>query len=66
MIHMLYEKGVDSRQLAFLKQGFVKADRESKGRMKLWDFKEVMAAILKSQKKEKEVFEGIIEFIKDD
>ncbi len=63
---MLYEKGVDSRQLSYLKLGFVKKDKENVGRMKLSDFRIVMTSILKSQKQDKDTFEAIIEFIKDD
>jgi hypothetical protein len=63
---MLYEKGVDSRQLSYLKLGFVKKDKENVGRMKLLDFRNVMNSILKNQKHDKDTFEAIIEFIKDD
>ena len=63
---MLYEKGVDSRQLSYLKLGFVKKDKENVGRMKLLDFRNVMNSILRNQKQDKDTFEAIIEFIKDD
>lgn len=63
---MLYEKGVDSRQLSYLKLGFVKKDKENVGRMKVFEFKNVMNSILKNQKQDRDTFEAIIEFIKDD
>lgn len=57
---------MDSRQLSFLKLGCVKKDKESAGKMKLFEFKNVMNTILKNQKSDRETFEAIISFIKDD
>lgn len=36
------------------------------GRMKLFEFRNVMKSIMKNQKQDQETFDAIIEFIKDD
>lgn len=46
-IQQLYLKGVDSRQLAFLKLGYVKSDKEAKGGLKLSQFRQVFNTIMK-------------------
>jgi hypothetical protein len=52
--------------MSFLKLGFVRKDKESKGKMKIFEFKAVMGTILKNHKDDKEIFEKIINFVKDD
>lgn len=66
LANTLYSKGIDSRQLVFLKLGFVKKDKEGLGRMKLTEFRGIMNSILKSLKGDMEIFDLIINFIKDE
>lgn len=62
VITKLFLKGVDSRQMAYLKMGFVKKDPQGKGTMALSDFMGVLKSTLKSVKDEKETFDCIIQY----
>lgn len=64
MVNQLYIKGIDTRQMAFLKIGFVKKDKDSAGKMKIADFKTVLNSILKNIKDEKETMDLIINFVR--
>ena len=60
----LNSKGIDSRQMAYLKMGFVRKDKENSGKMKIKDFKGVLKSIIKSD--DPESHQKIIEFVKAD
>lgn len=51
--------------LSYLKLGFVRMDKESKGTLSAYDFKNVMHSILKPHKDDTEMFEHITNFVKD-
>jgi uncharacterized protein YdeI (YjbR/CyaY-like superfamily) len=63
-ITQLYLKGVDSRQLAFLKVGFVKNDKDSKGTLKIVKFRNVFNTIMKqTHQDDQEIFDIIINYV---
>lgn len=60
----LYLKGVDSRQLALLKIGFVRTDKDNRGSLKLSQFKKVFTTIMRqTHSEDEEVFDIICKYV---
>ncbi|CDW86344.1 ef hand family protein [Stylonychia lemnae] len=64
VVTQLYKKGVDSRQMAYLKQGFVKQDPSNTGQMKGLEFRKILKTIIKNSSDENETFEIIVNYVK--
>ena len=65
-IQQLYLKGVDSRQLAFLKLGYVKYEKEAKGGMKVNRFRQVFNTIMKqTHQNDQELFDIIMKYLEE-
>jgi Ca2+-binding EF-hand superfamily protein len=52
--------------MSYLKLGFMKSDREGKGRIKMVEFMKVLTSILKTHKDDKETLDAIINYVKDE
>lgn len=63
-ITLLYLKGVDSRQLALLKVGFVKNDNEGRGSIRLSRFRQVFTTIMKqTHHEDQEIFDIVMRYV---
>ena len=68
-LQQLYSKGIDSRQLAFLKMGCVKLEKEAQGKgIKLSRFRKLFHSIMKQSQggDDQEIFDIVYKYVHGD